>query len=176
MAATVNTRQLNGTTPGSPSTIAAIYMQTSEQAAQDTTNILMRPLAGNYYSFWMTVYLNAESSPVTTINNVKIYSSGASPWTGVTLYVGDETTSTYVQATGTVGQTGSEMVANHGQITARTDMNTYTSGSPKSVSGSISNPNTGRISDYVVLQCEVGTGATPGPLTGQTLTWRYDET
>lgn len=176
MAATVNTRQLNGSTPGTPTTVAAIYMQTSEQAAQDATNILMRPLAGNYYSFWMTVYLNAESSPVTTINNIKIYSDGSIPWTGVTLYVGDETTSTYVQATGTVGQTGNEMTASHAQISGRTNMNTYTSGSPKSVSGSISNPNTGRISDYVVFQCEISTGATPGALSGETLTWRYDET
>lgn len=176
MAATVNTRQINGTAPGVPTTIAAVYMQTCDQASQDATNLLMRPLAGSYYSFWITVFLNAESSPVTAINNIKIYSSGAISWTGVVLYVGDETTTTYEQSTGVVGQTGDEMLANHGEIDNRTNMNDWTEGSTMDVDGSISNPDTGRISNNVVLQCQIGTNAVPGVLSAQTLTWRYDET
>jgi len=176
MAATVNVRELNGVAPGTPITITMLYFQTSDQSAQDATNILMKPLAGSYYSFWKTIFLNCESSPVTAINNVKFYSPGSISWTDIILYVGNETPSTYEQALGTIGLTGTEMVAGHSGITAKTAITTYTSGSPKSVSGSIVNPNTGRISGNVILQATIGTAAVAGALSSVTLTWRYDET
>lgn len=178
MAATVNTREFNGSAPGTPTTIGTLYLQTIDQSGESGSALLMKPTAGNYYSYWKTVYLNCETSPVTQINNIKLFSDGTIAWTDIVLYVGDETPvlGSYAQATGTQGLTGVEMVANHAAISGRTDMTTYVTGSPKDISGSISNPDTGQISNLVVLQAELGTSAVAGPLSGEVLTWRYDET
>ena len=93
---------------------------------------------------------------------------GSIGWTGVTVYVG--TTDTYTQATGTEGDSGDD------SSVATTNIETYTASSPLSVSGSISNPNTGKITDYVILQADVdGDTAEPTSAT-ETFTWRYDET
>ena len=53
---------------------------------------------------------------------------------------------------------------------------TFTSAAPLSVPGTISNPNTGKISDYVVMQAVVGTTAVAGTLAAETITFQYDET
>jgi len=52
---------------------------------------------------------------------------------------------------------------------------TYTSGSPLSVSGSISNPSTGVFGDPVQLQMAVASTATQGTTPSETLTFAYDE-
>jgi hypothetical protein len=88
-------------------------------------------------------------------------------WTGVTLFAG--TNASYTQATGN-STTGDDSAV------ATTDASTYTTGSPLSVSGSISNPSTGKISDYVMVQADLSTGAVAGTLAAETLTFRYDET
>ncbi|MGH7204520.1 MAG: hypothetical protein ACREHC_08845, partial [Candidatus Levyibacteriota bacterium] len=77
---------------------------------------------------------------------------------------------TYTQATGTPGTTG------NASTLATTDISRYTSGAPKALSGSISNPSTGRISDYVAMQISVSTSAVAGTLAAETLTFSYDET
>jgi hypothetical protein len=45
-----------------------------------------------------------------------------------------------------------------------------------SVTGSITNPSTGKISQFVVIQARLSTSAVAGTLTAETITWRYDET
>ena len=87
----------------------------------------------------------------------------------------------YRQATGTEGQTGTQLTqANHtGLDAAPVDAFTKTSGSPLSLNGSISNPNTGAFGDFVVYQVTVDNSASPGvhpSSTPETWTWKYDET
>jgi len=181
LAATINTRELNGVAPGVASTIASptgkLIFQMSDSHAEDASNPILRPVSGSYYSYWKSIYLNAVTTPPTEINNIKFYSSGTMSWTGVTLYVGDETpdVANYVQAVGTLGKTGTEIVTGYSGITAKTTMNTYTSGSPKSVTGSIATPNIGAISKLIVLQLTITGAVDPGDAGSATLTWRYDE-
>lgn len=179
MAATVSTRELSGAGP-TPTTITTLFFQTIDQVASDSTNILMRPLAGNNYSFWKTMYLNAESTPVTQINNVKVWSDGTIGWTGITYNIANETPviGSYVQASGTIGLTGDALInANHPAITGVTNIETYaTEGSAKTVPGSISNPDVGQISNLIIVQLIIGTSAIPGDLSSEVLTWGYDET
>lgn len=181
MAATVSTRELNGAGP-TPTTVTTIYHQTVDQSAQDVTNILMRPLAGNKYSYWKTIYLNCVTTPVTQINNVKIWSDGSVGWADITYNIGDETLilGDYEQATGTAGSTGDYLldgVDGHGGITGVTNIETYAAeGSGKTITGSISNPNVGQISNLVILQLTIGTSAVAGTLASEPLTWGYDET
>jgi len=180
MAAIVHVYVHTGSGPSNTNTDSLgppnIRLKTADDATIDDANPIPIPTSGTNRSYWKTLTLWAETSPTGTINNIKFYTDGGGFGTGITTYVGDETSSTYDQATGTEGTTGDEMVANHSEITAKTDAFTYTSGVPKDVSGSITNPDTGRISDYIVLQMDVGASASPGNLSDETFTIRYDET
>lgn len=167
MAATVSIKQSVGAGPTN-TTITNLRFNTDDTVNPGTTNPLVKPAAGTNRSYWKTVFLNADTSPSGTINNVKIYCDGTIGWTGCTLFIG--TTGTYTQATGTPGTTGDD------SSVATANMEDFTSGSPKSVTGSISNPSTGKITDYIVFQVDLSTSAVPGTLSQETITVQYDET
>lgn len=167
MAATVSVKQCTGTAP-TATTITNLRFNTDDTVNPGTTNPLVKPSTGTNRSFWKTVYLNADTSPSGTINNCKIYCDGSIGWTGCTLYIGS--TGTYSQATGTEGTTGND------SSVATANIEDFTSGSPKSLTGSIDNPNTGKITDYVVMQVDLSTSAVAGTLSQETITFQYDET
>lgn len=60
-------------------------------------------------------------------------------------------------------------------LSGTTDAFTYTSGSPLSLAGSISNPSTGPFGDGLELQMTVGSTASQGTTPSETLTFQYDE-
>lgn len=166
MAASVSVKQAYGVDP-STSTITNLRLSTDDNVNPGVLNPLVRPAAGTNRSFWKTIFLNCDVTPSLIINNVKIYTDGAIGWTGVTVFMG--TTGTYTQATGTEGDTGTD------SSVATANFANFTSAAPKQVTGEISNPNKGRITDYVVLQADIATGATPGYLAAETATFQYDE-
>ena len=182
-----------GGTDGSPNTEQdtdalgppRMRFKTADDATIDLVNPIPIPTAGTKYSFWKQIYLLCSTAPVTQVDNIKFYTDGGGFGTGVELKAGDETpTKTnalntgYEVATGTPGDTGDEMVAAHAGLTGSTDAFTYTTGSPLSVSiteaGNIINLQN-ETSDYVILQMEVISTASPGTLSSETLTFRYDE-
>lgn len=167
MAATVVVKQAVGPTP-TTTTITNLRMNTDDTVNPGTTNPLVKPAAGTNYSYVKTVYLNADTTPSGTINNVKIYSDGTIGWTGVTLHIGSN--ATYHQAEGTEGTTAAVSTV------ATANVAGFTSGATKSLTGTITNPSTGKISDYVMFQARVSTSAVPGTLSAETLTFQYDET
>ena len=168
MAATVSIKECNGAGP-TATTITAARFCTTDAYNPTTTNPLVKPSAGTNRSYTKTFYLNADSTPAGTINNIKWFTDGSiSGWTGCTLFAG--TNASYTQATGTPGTTGDDSGV------ATTDATTYTTGSPLSVTGTLSNPSTGKISDYVMMQLDLSTSAVAGTLASETITWRYDET
>lgn len=174
MPATVETRVNTGAGPTSAAA-ATVRLKNADNNTIDANNPVVRPLAGVNYSFWKTIHFHCTGAPDTSISNVKLYTDGALGWTGITTYVGDQQTDTYVQATGN-SDSGDEMVANHSQISSRTDLFSYTSGSPLDVSlASTWDNTTGRITAYVVLQAEVSNTANGGAQAAETATWRYDE-
>jgi len=167
MAATVSVKESNGATP-TASTITNARYKTEDTYATDTSNPLVKPSSGTNYSFWKFHYLNADSSPTGTIDNVKWYTDGSIGWSGCTLYVGVH--SIYSQATGTVGTTG-DVFSAASYVAA-----SFVSAVPLSIGGSIDNPSTGKITDYIVTQVGVSTSASAGTLSQETIYWRYDET
>jgi hypothetical protein len=167
MAATVVVKQAVGAGP-SATTITNLRLNTDDTVNPGTTNPLVKPAASVNRSYFKTVYLNADTSPAGTINNVKIYCDGAIGWTGCTLFIGS--TGTYAEATGTPGTTGND------SSVATADITDFTSVAPKQLTGTISNPSTGRISDYVILQVDISTSAVAGTLSAETITFQYDET
>ncbi|MCM8766989.1 MAG: hypothetical protein NC901_02880 [Candidatus Omnitrophica bacterium] len=169
MPAQVSIKELNGEAPGTPTTVTNII-----HCTQDTYN------PGNTYripivpgevrrGYWKTIYLNADTTPDTRIDNVKLYTPGSYPssWQGITIKIG--TTTTYVQATGTPYENGdlSEV--------ATVDIITYTQSNPLSINGYIENPNTGRITDFIVLQAFVDGDEANITSDGLEITFQYDE-
>ena len=173
-AATISIKEVNGASSGTPTTVTAVRLCTTDSYNPTTSYPLVKPASSYNYSYWKQFYLNADTSPTGTINNIKWYADGTIGWTGVVLYAGVCTN--YVQATGTQGATGNEAHASHSDTPTMTDASTYTPSAPLSVTGSISNPSTGKISQYVIIQGRISTSAVSGTLGTETITWKYDET
>lgn len=179
MAATVTIRRHTGAGP-TKTDITSINTRANAEDAHSTggtTNPVQIPEAGTNYSYWVAERLSADTTPSGTINNIRWYTDGTNNFgTGVTCKM--NTATGYTQASGTPGVTGLLLnTTNYPTLAGATsDAFGFTSGTPKSVTGSISNPSTGDFGDYVVYQNEVGTTAGPGATTQETFTWRYDET
>jgi hypothetical protein len=181
MAATVIIRRKTGAGPTNTDITSANTRASASDNpyTTETTNPVPIPGAGTNYSFWVVTRLNCTVAPDTAINNIEWYTDGTSSLgTGVTLEVA--TANAYDQATGTVGTTGDELtVANYGNGTTDLDAEpadafNYDSGSGLAVAGSTS--GTGEFGDYVVYQFGVGSTASAGATTAETITWQYDET
>ena len=181
MAATVTIRRWTGTSGAPTKTdITSINTRANAEDAHSTagtTNPIQIPAAGTNYSYWVSTRLSADTSPTGTINNIRWYTDGANGFgTGVTCKV-SAGASAYTQATGTPGTTGTQLTSGaYTGVGTPSDAFSYTSGSPLSVTGSISNPSTGDFGNFVVYQTEVGTTAGPGATATETFTWKYDET
>jgi hypothetical protein len=179
MAATVTIRRHTGAGP-TKTDITSINTRANAEDAHTTagtTNPIQIPAAGTNYSYWVCTRLSVDVTMAGTINNLKWYTDGTISFgTGVTCKM--NTATGYVQATGTAGTTGIQLTTgNYATLAgAPTDAFAFTSGSPKSVTGTMSNPSTGDLGDYVVYQVEVGTTAGPGATPSETFTFKYDET
>jgi len=178
MAATVLIRRLTGAGP-TATDITSINSRANAEDAHSTagtSNPIQIPSAGSNYSYWVTTRLDATVAPSGTIDNIRWYTDGSNNFgTGVTC-IGN-TASSYVQATGTAGTTGTELTTgNHAGLTGSpVDVFGHTSGSPKSVSGSITS-TTGQFGDRFVYQIVIGTTAGPGATAQENFNWKFDET
>lgn len=185
MAATVQIARKTGASPGSPTDITSINTRANAEdthTTAGTSNPIRVPAAGTNYSYWVTTRLNVTVTPAGTIDNLRWYTDGSNNFgTGVTCKGEGASTGAdagYRIATGTPGETGTQLTTgNHtGLDGAPIDVFGHTSGSPKSLTGTISNPTTGQFGDHFVYQIEVGTSAGAGATSAETWTWRFDET
>lgn len=179
MAATIQVRQWNGAS-GSPTKTQVDSTNTrfhsaDVHSASSTSNSILIPDSGTNYSYWRTLQLNATAISGGTVDNIRYYTDGSNNYgTGVGCNVA--TANSYVQATGTAGETGTELTTgNHGDLDgAPADAFTYTSGSPLSVAGSTT--TTGDFGDFIVEQMTVASSASSGTTSQETKTIKYDDT
>lgn len=155
-------------------------------AAGGTSNPIPVPGSGTTYSFWVNFKLYAASAPTGTINNIRVFFESrdrSSDPAGI-VWLGQEanagSNSGYRQATGEVGVSGTQLTTgNHSGLTGTPvdPVANWTPSTPKTITGSISAPNTGDFGSFMVLQTGV-TSAYPstGALPNEELTFRYDET
>ena len=162
MAATVQIIEKNGA-GGTPTdkTSGQIRFKNADNATVDTANPMVKPGAGTDYSFEKWLRLNVTGGTYTEITNIKAYMDGSNGLgTGVTLYAKAVASyATPAEATGTAGYT---------------DAFTYTSGAPLSL-GAGPYTSTGEKGDHLVMMLAVGTSASGGITSGETLTISYDE-
>ena len=138
------------------------------------------PSAGTNRSRWKHMYIKATTAPDTQIDNLKIFTDGTGFGVGITAVVGTETPpNTLLSDAGyDVSDVADEVMTNHADITASTDFFLATSGAPKTVTISEAGAVIDAIneeSNYVVIQMEVISTATPGDLADETITFEYDE-
>lgn len=162
-----------------------LKMKTADDADIDNNNPIPKPAAGLNYSFWKQVYLQCLGAPTSQCDNFKWYMDGENNYgAGIALKVGVQfpirtklLKTGYDVATGVVGESGDEMT-DHGDVTSSVDAFTKTSAAPLAVScneaGNLINA-VGETTNYIVLQIEVGTGASAGTPGNETSTWRWDE-
>lgn len=144
------------------------FLASDSHTVAGTSNPVLIPDSGTNYSYKASTRLYYDGSGTGTIDNIKWYTDGDNNLgTGIGLNV--KTASTYSQATGTEGETGDEM-------TGGSDAFDYTSANPLSVTGSVTDPANEDVGDFVELQSTVGTTASAGTSTQETVTWRYDST
>jgi len=165
-----------------------LKMKTADNSVIDNVNPIPKPAAGTNYSFWKQVYLKCSVAPATQCDNFKWYTDGGGFGTGITLKVGNQfptkkhdSDAGYEVATGTVGETGDEMVSgaqSHSGITSASDAFTKTSVSPLAVTigetdGLVN--GVGDTTNYIVLQAGVTSTASAGTPANETVTWKWDE-
>ena len=153
----------------------------ADDATIDNSDPMPIPAAGTEYSRWKQIYLACTVAPDTQVDNIRFFTDGGGFGTGVAVKVGDQfPTKTDISNAGyEVADVDSEMVAAHTGLTTSSDAFSFTSGAPLSgpsigESGSIIDA-IGETTNYLVLQMEVGTTASPGNLADETFTFRYDE-
>ena len=179
MAATVTIRRWTGSS-GSPTKTDITSINTRANAedthtTSGTTNSILIPTSGSNYSYWVSTRLSVDAITSGTVDNLKWYTDGSNNFgTGVTC-IGN-TASSYVQATGTAGQTGIELTTgNHASLAGSpSNVFSYTSGSPASVTGSTS--TTGDTGHFFVYQIVIASNAASGATASETFTWKYDDT
>lgn len=177
MAATVLIKRYTGAGPTATDiTSTTNRMSTSDVTAPGTSDPIPIPAAGTNYSYWVVTRLDVTVAPTNGINNLKWYSDAVSFGTG--LVCSGNTATGYVQATGTQGTTGIQLTTgNYATLSASAaDVTTFTSGSPKTVNGTIANTTGSGTFERFVYQLAVGTTAGVGTTTARTFTWQFDET
>jgi len=198
MVATVEVREVTGTKAAMTFTsLTSARYCTTDSAAPGTGNPIPIPVTGYNYSYWKHHGLYMHGA-FTQIDNIRWYTDGTIGWnigTSGGLYVGlcsgtDKGIWTsnaiapiteYVQASGTVGTTGTSLTASggHAKVTqiAGSGWNlasVYTVGSPLQVD-STAHTTSGDISKLVLTQVACDTDATQGTQPAETITFRYDE-
>jgi len=178
----IQIRRLVGTSPGTSGAVDITSINTRLNAEDahttaGTTNSILKPSSGTNYSYWAVTRLYYNGSGTGTINNIRWFTDGTnSLGTGRGLVV--NTATGYVQATGTLGETGTQLTTGNYATLAGAPVNafTYTSASPLTVAGSVTNPNNAYFGDFVVIQATIADTASAGASSTETLSFRVDST
>lgn len=167
MAATVTIHELNGSGPTESSALSNVRHCSADVANDSGTYPIAIPASSSNYGYVKSLRAKAAGT-FTSLSNWKWYTDGANGYgTGVTLKAQALAQGSYSQATGTQGTTGAN-------ASISTDAFTYTSGSPLSLTGSISSAGVGTV-QLVQLQMVVASTASSGTTGSETYTWRWDE-
>jgi hypothetical protein len=180
----VQIRRVWGEAGGSNANVTDINSRlnaTEAHSTDDTTNPIRIPASGTNYSYWGLFRLYFDGTGTGTVNNIKWYTDGDNGLgTGVGLVVAKG--GVFGRASGTEGTTGLQLtVANYGNGTTDLDaepVNAFglTSGSPLSVTGSVTDPEDEFFGDFVVIQTTVADTASAGATPTETITWQFDST
>ena len=166
--------------PGQEETITNLSFNAEDTNDQYLLSPFTIPASGTIFSFWKQCYMRSTTAPDTQVDNVQIFSDGSLDWgAGVIVQIGDENPlHSSVDQSGYDLADAQETMTNHTDITGVTSLFTFIVSATKSISiseaGSIINA-VGETTNYIVLQLDVDSTASPGTKPIETITWQYDE-
>jgi hypothetical protein len=169
--------------PGTVDEVATnLRFKDADENIQNLLSPIVIPGAGSILSRWKHCFLKCTTAPDTQVDGVVFFTTTNPYPTGVTLLAGDETpVKTDLLVTGyDVSDVADEVMTNHADITASTDVAANYTSSGSSLSVSITEATNvidaiGETTDYVVLQLSVASTATQGTLPTETLRFEYNE-
>lgn len=182
MAATVKIMEHNGAGgTQTDKTSGTIRFKNADDANVDLNDPLVVPSSGQEYSYekWLRARIT-DMADATQISNLRAYTDGSSGFgAGVKLWAAicGSFSQPVIPAE---GNDPPNFEGNGSPSEAMTDAFGYTSGSPADLDGINAGPWAAGspeedIGDFLVLVMEVETGASNGVLSGETLTFAYDE-
>lgn len=162
MAATVQIGEKNGTGGTfTDKTSGTVRFKNADNSTVDLVNPLVKPGTGTDFSYEKWLRLKVTGGSFSQISGQKVYSDGTSGF-GTGVWCGAKAVTAFA--------TPAEGTA----TTGYSDVFGYTSGSPLTL-GTGTTTATGEFGDHAVLLMGVGTNATGGVLTAETLTFAWDE-
>jgi len=161
MTATVQIHEYTATDTGVDKTSDTIRFKSAVDTNVDTSDRLTIPAAASDYSYTKQVRLYATVAASVSLEDVTAYTDGANGF-------GSEVDIFY--------DTAAEWVTEIDTDISGTDLFTKTDGATIDLGGSDITATTGYFGDVLRMQMHVGSGASPGALTPETLTMTYDET
>jgi hypothetical protein len=151
-----------GVAPGTPAAISSLVLGSWDS----NSSLALYPVkktTGTVYSYIATLAIGFPTDPG-TVGSLRLWAvlSGGSMDSNVRIGISTTFADTYIQATGTVSNSGNSINTVYGLTTE--DITTYTSGSPKIINGSdmYATSGTGRFSKFFLVQAEIGAAANLG--------------
>ena len=165
MAGVLQIHEVTNTNTGVDKTSDTVRFKSADETSVDANNRLQIPAAGTDYSYTKQLRGYVSSAPDTDFSNLQAYSDGggfSDTWIGINYDV-QQTFQT---------QTDNDI--------SGTDLFTKTAGAAIDMDSWDTTWTAGEGTGYwgsnLRLQMSVGSGASPGTLTAETLTFSYDET
>lgn len=162
MAATLTVRVYTGASAGTQSSaVTGIDFISADNATNSLANRQSNPIVVGQNSYEKWLKLRVDVAPANNVSNFKIWGDGATAANTTLMFTGDRVTGvTPVNTTSSI---------------ATTNFNTCTSGA-KCTWDTASYTTVGNVTDYSVFQLQVGSSATQGNWTQETISYSYDET
>lgn len=160
---------------------AELRFKQADDATIDSNDPMPIPTSGTEFSRWKQIYLVCTTAPDTQVDNVRFFTDGSNFGTGITVRAGDQfPLKADLVNTGYDVSDANAVMTTHTDITSSTEVfANFTAGSPLagptiSEAGAIIDA-INETTNYLVLQMEVISTASPGNLADETFTFRYDE-
>lgn len=160
MAATITMKGCTSTNAATTADITAIMFRANDSVAVTTANPITIPGAGTAYSYEKWIRWECDVAPDNQCTSFKYWGPNSAPGTGLVIYAGTTDTG------------ATPVVTDSAVATTQQDTN-YTSGSELSIAGTLVNIDD--LTDFLVLQLDVGTTAGVGDMTQQSHYYSYDE-
>jgi hypothetical protein len=161
MAATITIQGCTGENAATEATITGLMMRANDAVTVTKANPITIPAEGTAYSFEKWIRFKCTAAPDNQVANFKYWGPNTPPGTGLVLYAGTT-------------DTGATPVATDSSVaTTQQDTNYYDTSHTLAIGGTLTTEDDE--SDYLVLQLDVGSTASPGDIAQQTHNFSYDE-
>lgn len=159
-----------GAAPGTPAVISNLALGSWDSNASLSLYPVKR-LSATAYSYVAAIALGFESDPGTCLSfDFWAALVGGSLDSNVVIKIATTLAAAYIQATGTPGTGGNSINSIYSLATE--DLTVYTSGSPKSISGTdmVKTTGTGAFTKLILIQAEIGASANVGAVPASPVT------